>query len=175
MSAVKGRVGSFELEWVSPPHGAEGEGQVRLAGGELLAVRWRKDADGIWIELPSGVHGFDVSAEALDEGGLAYRMRKRGGDDHFAGVSFLRAGAGGAQAGASGKKKGLRIRAQMPGKIVRVLVKEGAEVERNQPVLVMEAMKMENEIRAAQPGRVTAVKVSEGQAVETGADLLILE
>jgi biotin carboxyl carrier protein len=48
-------------------------------------------------------------------------------------------------------------------------------VERGQPLLVMEAMKMENEIRASQAGKVIAVKVSEGQAVETGADLMNLE
>ncbi len=175
MSVVKGKVGAHELEWLSAPHGTEGEGRVRLANGQLLDVRWRKDGDGLWIELPSGVHGFDVTAEAMDEGGLSYRMRSRGGPGHFAGLSFLRAGAGGAQSGASTKKKGVRIRAQMPGKIVRILVQAGAEVERNQPVLVMEAMKMENEIRAPQAGKVAAVKVSEGQAVETGADLLTLE
>ncbi len=77
--------------------------------------------------------------------------------------------------GAGAKKKGVRVRAQMPGKIVRILVQPGAEVQRGQPLLVMEAMKMENEIRASQAGKVVAVKVSEGQAVETGADLLNLE
>jgi 3-methylcrotonyl-CoA carboxylase alpha subunit len=63
----------------------------------------------------------------------------------------------------------------MPGKIVRILVQAGAQVEKGQPLLVMEAMKMENEIRAAGAGKVSAVKVIEGQAVETGADLMLIE
>lgn len=63
------------------------------------------------------------------------------------------------------------VRAQMPGKILRVNVKEGATVEKGQSIIVMEAMKMENEIKAPQAGRVQGLKISEGQAVETGAEL----
>ena len=77
-------------------------------------------------------------------------------------------------AGATGAKKSMRVRAQMPGKIVRVLVKVGDEVAKDQPLLVMEAMKMENEIRATAPGRIETLKVSEGQAVESGADLILI-
>ena len=62
----------------------------------------------------------------------------------------------------------------MPGKIIRVLVQEGAEVQKDQPLLVMEAMKMENEIRSPQNGVVGQLKVSEGSTVESGADLIIL-
>lgn len=67
------------------------------------------------------------------------------------------------------------IYAKMPGKIVKLLVKPDAVVERGTPLLVMEAMKMENEIRATRPATVTNVCVKEGQAVETGALLMELE
>lgn len=67
-----------------------------------------------------------------------------------------------------------RITAPMPGKIVRVLV-AGQEVKAGECLVVMEAMKMENEIRAPRDGRVRDVVVKEGQAVESGALLILLE
>ena len=60
-------------------------------------------------------------------------------------------------------------------KIVRLAVEAGQEVAAGQPVLVMEAMKMENEIRAPRDGRVHEIAVGAGQAVETGAVLFTLE
>jgi biotin carboxyl carrier protein len=67
-----------------------------------------------------------------------------------------------------------RITAPMPGKLVRVLVERGQEVAAGQGLVVVEAMKMENELRAPRPGRVTDVPVREGQAVEAGALLVTL-
>jgi len=62
----------------------------------------------------------------------------------------------------------------MPGKIAKLLVKVGDTVEKTAPVLVMEAMKMENEIRATVSGTVAHIHVKEGQAVETGTLLVEL-
>jgi biotin carboxyl carrier protein len=68
-----------------------------------------------------------------------------------------------------------RLVAPMPGKVVRILVETGSEVELGQGLLVMEAMKMENELRAPRAGRVRELPVREGQAVETGALLAVVE
>lgn len=68
-----------------------------------------------------------------------------------------------------------RITAPMPGKIVRVLVKPGDAVKAQQGLVVVEAMKMENELRAARDGRVRDVAVTEGQSVDAGALLLVVE
>jgi biotin carboxyl carrier protein len=68
-----------------------------------------------------------------------------------------------------------RILAPMPGKVVRVLVKPGDEVKARQGLVVVEAMKMENELRASRDGRVRDVSVTEGQSVDAGAVLLIVE
>ena len=68
-----------------------------------------------------------------------------------------------------------RVTAPMPGKVVRVLVKPGDEVKARQGLVVVEAMKMENELRAARDGRVRDVAVAEGQSVDAGAVLLIVE
>lgn len=61
-----------------------------------------------------------------------------------------------------------QITAPMPGKIARVLVKEGEQVEAGQGLLVMEAMKMQNEIRSPKNGKVERIQVKEGQTVNSG-------
>jgi biotin carboxyl carrier protein len=66
------------------------------------------------------------------------------------------------------------IVAPMPGKVVKILVTEGEEVHRDQGLLVMEAMKMQNEMRAARDGRIERVYVKEGSGVESGTRLLRL-
>lgn len=77
----------------------------------------------------------------------------------------------GAHGGASGPQ---RMTAPMAGKVVRVLVKSGETVAARQPVVVIEAMKMENELRAVRAGRVTDVAVRDGQSVEAGALLAVI-
>jgi pyruvate carboxylase subunit B len=62
----------------------------------------------------------------------------------------------------------------MPGLVVRVHVQEGDEVQAGQGLVVMEAMKMENELRAAAAGTVKRVHVAPGKAVEKGAILVEL-
>jgi biotin carboxyl carrier protein len=64
--------------------------------------------------------------------------------------------------------------APMPGKIVRVLAKVGAAVQARQPLIVVEAMKMENELRATRAGVVSELLVQEGQSVDAGALLLVV-
>ncbi len=67
------------------------------------------------------------------------------------------------------------IQAIMPGTIVRVSVEEGAQVAAGDVILVLEAMKMENELRAPISGTVKAIHVQTGQAVETNAVLAEIE
>ncbi len=66
------------------------------------------------------------------------------------------------------------IVAPMPGKIVKVLVADGQVVSRGQGLLVIEAMKMQNELRAPRAGRIERVYMEEGRGVESGARLLRL-
>jgi glutaconyl-CoA/methylmalonyl-CoA decarboxylase subunit gamma len=65
--------------------------------------------------------------------------------------------------------------ASMPGRIVRLLVSRGAEVEAGTPMIVIEAMKMENELRAGHAGKVAEVLVGPGDTVEGGAKLIRFE
>jgi len=68
-----------------------------------------------------------------------------------------------------------KIMAPMPGKVVRVLVREKSEVEAGAGVVVVEAMKMQNEIKSPKKGTIQKVLVSEGAAVNAGDVLAIVE
>lgn len=67
------------------------------------------------------------------------------------------------------------LNAIMPGRIVRVLVRDGDEVKKGDSLLVLEAMKMENEIKAPRDGVISEVFVEQGQTVETGAMLIAID
>lgn len=79
---------------------------------------------------------------------------------------------GGSQAGDGGPAA---VVAPMPGRIVKVLVAPGDAVAARQGVVIVEAMKMENELRAPRAGTVAAVNVTEGMSVEARAVLVVLE
>lgn len=87
-------------------------------------------------------------------------------------VSRFGARAGEGAAAGTGPQ---HVTAPMPGKVVRLLVAPGDVVAPRQGLVVIEAMKMENELRAARAGRVRAVRVTEGQSVESGALLVLVE
>ena len=70
------------------------------------------------------------------------------------------------------KSGSLQIQSQMPGKILKVLVKEDEVVKEGQTLLIMEAMKMENEIRSEMAGKIKKIGVQAGASVEAGAFLL---
>ena len=67
------------------------------------------------------------------------------------------------------------INSPMPGKVVKVFVKVGDTVTEGQPVVVVEAMKMENELKSPKAGTVTEVTAKEGVAVENGTKLVVIE
>lgn len=67
------------------------------------------------------------------------------------------------------------IRADIPGLVVQIPVQSGDEVEAGQPVIVVEAMKMQNELAAPVAGTVREIPVAEGQAVNPGDTLVVIE
>jgi biotin carboxyl carrier protein len=79
------------------------------------------------------------------------------------------------RAGGKGSAGKAMLTSPMPGKVVKLLVEEGQEVAAGQGVIVVEAMKMENELKSALPGKVKEIFVEEGQVVESGAKLLLVE
>ena len=79
------------------------------------------------------------------------------------------------EAAAHHRKADITLRAQIPGRVVRMWVADGEAVEAGQRLLAIEAMKMENEIRAPHAGKVTGIKVGVGALVERRDELLSLE
>jgi biotin carboxyl carrier protein len=77
--------------------------------------------------------------------------------------------------GAKSKIRKREIKTTMPGRIVRILAAEGEELQEGQAVLVLEAMKMQNEIKSPQAGRLTYLRLKPGDHVETGAQLFSVE
>ena len=124
-----------------------------LMGGQRIKVECEKtpDADGHAVFRINGVRRtvriLDDRAKLLEKMGMSVKPGAASGD----------------------------IMAPMPGKVLQVLVKEGDAVEEGQPLLVLEAMKMENVIKAAVNGKVSVVKAAQGQAVEKGALLVGVE
>lgn len=99
----------------------------------------------------------------------AYRAMLYDGSYEFALVDPRRALL--AATGAAGAGGGV-LSSPMPGKIVKLLVKAGDPVQEGQTLVVMEAMKMQNELKATITGTVATVHVQEGATVETGAALI---
>jgi biotin carboxyl carrier protein len=103
-----------------------------------------------------------------------YRVLVDGRNYHVNLVDERRVRIGGAQSGTQlqGRQK---VSVPMPGKIIAVLVSEGDTVEKGQGLVIVEAMKMENEVRSPIAGEVKEIKVAPGETVEGGAVLLIVE
>jgi len=67
------------------------------------------------------------------------------------------------------------IRASMPGLVIRLAAKEGSDVTKGQALLILEAMKMENEIRSPADGLIKSIHAKQGQTVEKGDLLIVLD
>jgi biotin carboxyl carrier protein len=113
----------------------------------------------------------DTGAVGVEFGGKLYEaVASAQKKDRAAGAL----GATGAT-GAIGAIGATAIKAAMPGRIVRVLVAAGDHVKARQPVVIVEAMKMENELRSPRDGIVTEVLAIPGATVESGAILVVVE
>lgn len=126
--------------------------QIVAIGNEVHRVLAQRGSEKGQYDL--SVEGFRFSVQALDERSRAIREL----------------------AGAAARPTGpVHLAAPMPGLIVRVNVKDGDQVRAGQGLVVMEAMKMENELKATVAGVVRRVLVSSGSAVEKGTLLLEME
>jgi biotin carboxyl carrier protein len=147
--------------------GEAGRYQLTI-GSEVWEVDGRLTAQGICSLLIGGV---SYVADVRDEAGACV---VNVGDERYVirveeETRFIIRTRGGAGAGHAAHT----LTAPLPGRIVRVAVKPGDRVEKGDPLLVIEAMKMENEFRAGAAGTVAEVRVAAGQAVN-GGDVLVV-
>jgi biotin carboxyl carrier protein len=132
------------------------------------------DADAVAIAL--GVYSILVAGRAFEARivpGVEGLLVRCAGREFFVEVRDPRAWRG-PRSGVLASQGRQQVIAPMPGKVVRVLAAAGETVEAGQGLIVVEAMKMQNEIRAPKSGIVERVFVSEGQAVAAGEPLLIV-
>ena len=150
---------------------AGGDGRYRLTiGDDVWEVDARLTAQGIYSLLIGGVsYVADVVDHEgtclVDVGGEAYEVLV---EEQTRWIIRTRGGAAGAGAGQT-------VRAPLPGKITHVAVRPGDRVQAGDTLVVIEAMKMENEFKAAAAGAITEVRVSVGQAVNPGDVMVVLE
>ena len=159
--AIDGRHYRLELDraertWSCRLDGREMEVDAVLARPDVLSLRIGNQAyevkcERLGADLHLWVGSVDFAVEVRDPRSL--RGRTRAADDH-------------------GPRK---LTAPMPGKVVRLLLSAGAEVEAGAGVLVVEAMKMQNEVKSPKKGIVQKILVAEGAAVNAGDVLAIVE
>jgi biotin carboxyl carrier protein len=160
--------------------------RLELTQGEELTPGervWHCKIDGTQVAVDAALTARDVLSVLVD--GKAYeikRERSLQGDIHMIlgsaryavevrdprSLRTRRAGAG-AEAGPQ------KLTAPMPGKIVRVAVSQGDMVAAGQPLIVMEAMKMQNEMKSPKDGKVRKILTAEGSTVNAGDTLAIIE
>jgi biotin carboxyl carrier protein len=145
------------------------------SGAQRFAVD-SQPAEADVAEVEPGVYSivvedrsFEVTIDEEEDGylvtvnGLSYRISVH---------DPRRRSAGGAGLRAEGTS---RITSPMPGRVVRVKVKVGDQVEAGEGLVVVEAMKMQNELKAPKAGQVTALEVAEGSSVGAGEVLAVIE
>lgn len=160
--AIDGKTYRVELaragaSWHCKVDGREFPLDVAVAGNQVLSLLINGKSYEVQQESSSGESHIVVgrerfSASVRDPRSLGARRRN--------------------QDGGEGARK---ITAPMPGKVVRILAPVGSEVEAGQSVLVIEAMKMQNELKSPKKGKITRLMVSEGAAVEAGQVLAEVE
>ena len=154
--------------------------QLELTPGEKA---WHCKIDGQHMDVDAALTARDVLSVLV--GGKAYeikRERSLQGELHMVIGSAryavevqdprslrTRRAIAGSEAGPQ------KLKAAMPGKIVRILVREKDEVKAGQGIVVMEAMKMQNEMKSPKDGRVQKILTAEGSAVNAGDTLAIIE
>lgn len=121
------------------------------------------------IKDGNSVHEASVTRDA--SGAFSVQLRGREHAVTIVDPKRLR-GGGGAGGDASGK---VEIKTAMPGKVVRVVVSIGDTVEKGDAVIVVEAMKMQNEMKAPKAGTIAEIRSAEGATVGAGDVLVVIE
>jgi len=153
-----------------PVEVAEAGGRFTVTiDGEAIAVDARQTSEGVWSILLEGTsHVASVSEREgvyqVDVEGERYPIRV---EEESRYIIRTR--------GAGGGERGQILKAPMPGKVVLVEVAVGQTVAVGDGLIVLEAMKMENEFKAAVAGTVKEIRAQAGQAVNPGDVLLVIE
>lgn len=164
---INGRVRTVSLEPLDP-RDPSGEAIRVLVDGVAREVSVRPTEIGLSMRFADG-RSVDAAVTERAAGDWFIQLPKA---DITASVNGRKFGRGLRGASSHGDQ---RVTAPMPGRIVRVLVRAGDAVAAGQPLVVVEAMKMENELKSLKAGRVKEVSVGEGTSIEAGRLLVVVE
>jgi biotin carboxyl carrier protein len=150
------------------------EGAKPRVDGVEIDVEVVEAERGLWVLRQGG----QQTVASVDGSGtkMTVEVRRPGADPLLlaAEVADARRAKIAAPARAGNDAAPVTVRSPIPGRVVKLLVKPEETVKVGQTIVVLEAMKMENELRAPRAGRVTAVRCAEGGAVEAGQDLVTI-
>jgi biotin carboxyl carrier protein len=139
--------------------------RIRVDGAEYRA-RTRASDDGFAVRIGPKVHRIRFQGVDVLVDGARYPVG-------ISGIQEDRASR--AQDSAATGRRDLQVRAPMPGRVARVFVQPGDRVKRGQTLVILEAMKMQNEIPSPQDGRVRAVEVVEGESITADRVVAVIE
>jgi biotin carboxyl carrier protein len=135
------------------------------------SLAWTDETTGTGL-LRRGAEREPVVVERLPSGGWAVTLRGRRIEVR---VETHRERLLASSSAATARRHGpVEVRASLPGLVVRIAAVAGTAVNEGDPLLTLEAMKMQNEVRAPRAGRIASIEVSVGQAVAAGAVLVRL-
>jgi biotin carboxyl carrier protein len=167
------------MKWVIRNDGTTGEVDVTRSGDRFVIIKGEQRHEVELVRLDGAVAslrfldtGTSYQITYQQEAKRHWRVAVRQREFSFAVLTpteAIEVVSGGGDSGPS------RVMAPIPGKVVAIKVAEGDEVAAGQSLIVLEAMKMENELSAEQAGRVTAVHVNDGQTVDGGELLVEIE
>jgi len=165
---IQGREHTLEVK--------RGDPLVCSLDGDSFSAEVAEAQPGVYSVLIGGksfsVRVDPAGAASGDAGGGEYAVHVDGVSCRIAVADPRRRRRGGSQVAIEGSQI---VRAPMPGKVVRLLVSEGDAVEAGQGLVVVEAMKMQNEVKSPKAGSVQKVMAQVGQAVNAGETLAIVE
>lgn len=150
----------------------EGERVFANIDGREYDIEVSEPEPGVYLIKNAGkIYEVSVSLDAAASGITHASLNDHTFPIHVTDPKRLR-GAAGADGAVDGTAE---IKTAMPGKVVRLLVAAGAEVEKGDGVIVVEAMKMQNELKAPKSGTIKEIRVSEGSTVAAGETLATVE
>jgi biotin carboxyl carrier protein len=147
----------------------EKDGRVLARVGERhYDLEVQRPEDGVYLFF-AGDKVYEIHVSVSEKNSMQVAARNKSFTIRLIDRKHLRIGAEHTEAGRK------QLLAPMPGKVVRILLNEGDEVEAGQGIVIVEAMKMQNEIKSPKSGRVVAMRVSEGDTVTANQVLAVVE
>lgn len=158
---LTGSVDQAEFSVRDYPRTLSGSTQIHC-NGVVTDVKWKRTANTLKVWTDGKMEIYEITGNYL---------RKSFTDQYWKRGRFVASVEKKFQDSSRTSNASRSVKSQMPGKVVKVLLKNGDRVEAGQTVLILEAMKMENEIKAVSPGLLDSLQVTEGKTVESGVEL----